>query len=759
VYGRTDASILGVAAVLFQMLPSGETDSSGDAILKPKAVAYASRRFSATEFRWTLNSKEAYSLKFFFEKFGNLVQGHHVHLQTDHRNSLFMNNTICPKVTRWRLYMNRWAYDVSHLKGSENSTADGLSRKLDELTESELDDTLSRLHISNLGELAPTDDEARIMRDDLEGADEDCDEDMSAMFNSVLVASNYELDRRTFLQSNPQHNSIPPHPPVFSSSSPVDHLRPRDSAIANQHVCEPTLAGDVNAPAEPPVNLNDHIFEDHGEEDVVIDVNVQPFIGPIPAANSNERFRLLQHLQTVHSDSSGHVGAMKLYRRLRMIPGYPWGLSSKEVLDEAARFVAACPVCQKSASLPTPIPAVRWIRQPPFREVAIDVLEMPFPDSDGNVKVLVVIDSFSRALELFPLPTADAVRVAECLYSVFCRYHRIAVVRCDGAKAFAGSVVTQLLQLLGSTLHVITPFAHWQNGQVERANREILRHLRALVLAGTSQPRESRWSTFLCGARRICMNTVNASTGVTPNELVYGGFADSDELIFQEADPRISSSDNPDAFVSELQREQLALTVRAEEYQQRKFNIIASKTSDIGDQALQSGDWVLCYRGGLPHGRPRTKLQFPWSGPWRVLDRELDPSNPRVKCIHAATRQVETFGRSELRAFNADLMDSYEDFSKAAQRDNWDYHVEAILNHRPEGPRRLPGGSLRRKDSYHFLVKYSFLPLSDEPGSENPSWQPYHNVRFTEALGLYCRRPEVIRQLHSDFCPVNPNGE
>jgi hypothetical protein len=255
------------------------------------------------------------------------------------------------------------------------------------------------------------------------------------------------------------------------------------------------------------------------------------------------------------------------------------------------------------------------------------------------------------------------------------------------------------------------------------------------------------------------MNTVNASTGVTPNELVYGGFADSDELIYKDADPRVSLSDKPDAFVSELQREQLALTARAEEYQQRKFNIIASKTSDIGDQDLLSGDWVLCYRGGLPHGRPRSKLQFPWSGPWRVLDREPDPSNPRVKCIHAATRQVETFGRSELRAFNIDLMDSYEDFSKAAQRDNWDYHVEAIVGHRPEGPRRLPGGPLRRKDSYHFLVKYSFLPLSDEPGSENPSWQPYHNVRFTEALSVYCRRPEVIRHLLPDFCPVNPDGE
>jgi hypothetical protein len=72
------------------------------------------------------------------------------------------------------------------------------------------------------------------------------------------------------------------------------------------------------------------------------------------------------------------------------------------------------------------------------------------------------------------------------------------------------------------------------------------------------------------------MNTVNASTGVTPNELVYGGFADSDELIYKDADPRVSLSDKPDAFVSELQREQLALIARAEEYQQRKFNVIAA---------------------------------------------------------------------------------------------------------------------------------------------------------------------------------------
>ena len=748
VYGRTDASILGVAAVLFQMLPTGVLDTEGKPVLAPKAIAYKARRFSPTEFRWTLNQKEGYSLKFFFEGFGDLVQGHMVHLQTDHRNSLFMNNTVCPKVTRWRLYMNRWTYDVAHIKGTDNSVADGLSRKLDEQTEAELDDTLSRLHISYLGDIAPTDEDARILRDDPNGEDEDCDADMSAMFNSVLIRTNYELDRRAYRDASPTQVFEFPNTKFTNTSVPVASF---NTVVAR--------ALPIAGAEDPPAINHDQIeFLDHGEEDIEVAVDPQPY-GPVPATKASERFTCLQHLRQVHSDTAGHVGALKMYRRLRLLEGYPWELTTREIIAEVSRFISACPICQKSARLPPHLPSGRWIRQPPFREIAIDVLEMPFPDTEGNAKVLVVVDSFTRALELFPLPTADAERVAECLYAVYCRYHRISVVRCDNAKAFLGSVISLLLRLLGSTLHPVTPYAHWQNGQVERVNKEILRHLRALIISGVAGPSERRWSTLLCGARRICMNTVSASTGVTPNDLIFGGFADTDESLFQEPFPKPSNSESPEAFVIELQREQADLLTRAEAYQQKKFDFIISKASDLGDQHLNTGDWVLCYRGGLPHGRPRSKLQFPWSGPWRVLDRDDDPSNPRVRCKHAASHKVELFGRCELRSFNIELLDEDDDFAKVAQRDEWDYHVDSILNFRPEGPRRLQSGGLRKKDGYQFLVKYKFLPVSEEPGCENPSWQPYANLKNTEALYIFCRKPEISRLLGAEFCPNMPDGE
>jgi hypothetical protein len=248
------------------------------------------------------------------------------------------------------------------------------------------------------------------------------------------------------------------------------------------------------------------------------------------------------------------------------------------------------------------------------------------------------------------------------------------------------------------------------------------------------------------------MNTVCSSSGVAPNDLVFGGFADSDEALFQEPLPKFSSSDQPEAFVLELQNEQVRLLARAEDYQQARFNYMISKSEDQGDLALPEGTWVLCYRGGLPHGRPRDKLQLPWTGPWRVLDREGDDANPKVRVIHAATRRVEVFGRRELRAFNVEHMDGPDDFAKVAERDYWDYSVDAILDHSPPGARRLASRRLRKKNDYKFLVRYKFLPLSDEPGCENPSWQPYECVWNTSALKDYCDRPEVTALLGADFC-------
>jgi hypothetical protein len=113
-----------------------------------------------------------------------------------------------------------------------------------------------------------------------------------------------------------------------------------------------------------------------------------------------------------------------------------------------------------------------------------------------------------------------------------------------------------------------------------------------------------------------------------------------------------------------------------------------------------------------------------------------------------ASKVVEDFSLHELKAFNLELLDGNDDHELAAlaERDNWDYTLDSVIQHRPPGLRRR-----RPKNCYEFLVLYKYLERSDEPGQENPSWQPYENIAHTEALREYCSQPKVVAELGNNF--------
>ena len=751
VYVASDASILGVAAVLFQYFddPSGKRDKDGNIIQRARPICYASRRFSPTEFRWTINSKEAYSLKFCFEKWGNLLQGYEVTIQTDHKNSLWLGQSKDPKVVRWRLFLQQWNTRIEHIPGSLNSVPDALSR----------------MHVTNLHAPAPTDEEARSMRGDLQGNDEAgmevTDADITAAMMSTVIGQvlHYETPvdfTHHETESCEQHASL-----GIVSGERSSHEAKLANAIAKFRV--PSLEGSNASTGSDDVTFRElppALLSVLGEEIVDSEQPPPPAFDPAPppgeieqnpASNAPPRletdFRLLEQLRSVHNSHVGHFGVLTTYRRLLQMQDCCWGLTPGEIRAEVTRFIRACPDCQKAEGLPAPWQATRFIRQRPFREISIDVLQMPCADVSGARKVLTCLCSFTRAAEFFPLEFADAPRVAECVHWVRCRYGPFDVLRCDGAKAFVQSVLPLYLRLCGTKLHSVTAYAHFQNGQVERAHRSAVRHLKHLINADAAGPNSQRsWVPLLSGARRIMMNTVCASTGETPNAFVFGGFADTEaDMFLSGAIPKPSRSSDAHAFVRELQEEQLALVARGEDYQNALIEKLAAK-ADVYEVSLPEGTYVFAYRAGLPHGRPVSKIQHRWTGPWRVLARDMDDSHPRVRCIHLASKIVEEFSAHELKVCNIELMNGEEDMASIAQRDDWDYSLDSILQHRPAGVRRR-----RAKSDYEFLVLYKYLERSDEPGQENPSWQPYSAVSHTDALQQYCSRPEVASQLGNNF--------
>lgn len=116
---RTDASGRGLGAVLLQ--ERAET-------LHP--VAFASRKLSDTEERYSTVEKECLAVVWGVQKFQAYLWGQHFVLETDHQPLKFLNTAKIAnsRLMRWALQLQTYDFSVRVIPGSRNVGADYLSR-------------------------------------------------------------------------------------------------------------------------------------------------------------------------------------------------------------------------------------------------------------------------------------------------------------------------------------------------------------------------------------------------------------------------------------------------------------------------------------------------------------------------------------------------------------------------------------------------------------------------------------------------------
>jgi hypothetical protein len=120
VFLHTDASDYGIGAYLFQIV---------DGIEQP--IAFMSKALSDAESRWNTTEKECYAFVYAFKKFEHLIRDIHFTLRTDHRNLTYINESISPKVRRWKLLVQEYDFDIEFIKGLDNIIGDAFSRLVD----------------------------------------------------------------------------------------------------------------------------------------------------------------------------------------------------------------------------------------------------------------------------------------------------------------------------------------------------------------------------------------------------------------------------------------------------------------------------------------------------------------------------------------------------------------------------------------------------------------------------------------------------
>ena len=116
---RTDASGIGVGAVIVQKYPEGW-----------KPIAYASRQLTKCEMNYGISEKECLAIIFALNKFRPFLDHRHFVVVTDHHALCFMKNKrILPaRLMRWALFLEEFDFDIKYKSGSCNKDADCLSR-------------------------------------------------------------------------------------------------------------------------------------------------------------------------------------------------------------------------------------------------------------------------------------------------------------------------------------------------------------------------------------------------------------------------------------------------------------------------------------------------------------------------------------------------------------------------------------------------------------------------------------------------------
>ncbi len=110
----------------------------------------------------------------------------------------------------------------------------------------------------------------------------------------------------------------------------------------------------------------------------------------------------------------------------------------------------------------------------------IDTIGPVARDSADNCYILVVIDCFTRFVELYPVSDTSALPCARALLSHVCRYGTPMTIRSDRGTQFVNGIIKELLSLLKVEHEVSLAYSKEHNAIVERANREVMRHLTAV---------------------------------------------------------------------------------------------------------------------------------------------------------------------------------------------------------------------------------------------------------------------------------------
>jgi len=230
---------------------------------------------------------------------------------------------------------------------------------------------------------------------------------------------------------------------------------------------------------------------------------------------TNDRISREKLLKLHHDDAGNHYAIDKTCKSITV--DYYWPGVQRDVEN----YVKSCTSCAQNKSStqapagflhPMPIPKAR------FAEMALDFVGTLVP-SKGFDTILVMTDRLTDYVKFEPThSTATAADIADLVYRSWYRQFGLPkAMTSDRDKLFTSGFWKELHKRIRVDLRMSTSFHPETDGSSERSNKTMIEALRHYV-----NLRHSDWADHLIHVEAAMNNSVNATTGKTPTEMVYG---------------------------------------------------------------------------------------------------------------------------------------------------------------------------------------------------------------------------------------------
>ncbi|MCG8035188.1 MAG: DDE-type integrase/transposase/recombinase [Candidatus Thiodiazotropha taylori] len=601
------------AQVLAHPSPDGlfilDTDASGDqigaelsqfqnGIIRP--ICYASHILMKAHRNYCTTRKELLAIVKFCRQFRHYLLGRFFLIRTDHNSLVWLMRFkyIEGQLARFIEELSQYNFKILHRKGAEHTNADALSRIRDPLPE--CDCYRAGMSVDNLP--CGGCDYCRRAHRQWARFNEDVDDVIPLAVRSI--------------QANDSDQPLPRTRAILNwvdglSSLQLGEAQRNDPSIGLvmhwlEHCYEPTTRELQLCSPETRalwMTRDQLVFQDNV---MYYSWTYREGLSKCLVVPKELRDRVLYFCHD--SKDSGHLGQTKTLDRLKE-KFYWYGMSRDSDI-----YVKQCTTCNKNKKgNRTARSALETYHAGyPMERVHLDILG-PFNRSkSGSAYILVMVDQFTKWVELAALPAQNAELTARAFLNHFIVTFGCPLeVHTDQGRNFESELFQAFCKLLEITKTRTTPYHPSGNGQCEIFNRVILQMIRSYLSRGVRD-----WDEHLPLISMALHSMKNKSTGFSANMLMLG------RETIQPIDliiglPKPTPQDPPTwvanltrnlSNVHDLAREKIGQTQLR---QKRDYDLRVLQNS------YHPGDVVYLRDSSTKIGIS-SKLRPPWTGPFLI---------------------------------------------------------------------------------------------------------------------------------------------